>query len=194
MQSNCIALQLDRKRLDTWGKDESFISSRLYFPTSDIIEDNYGFTTSSEIVHAKSIEITVKNHLVAELDDINLAIKESSYLYSLEEGWDGAKAKKIPTFLLERAFNFLRNYAEYLFDLYNFKLIAPNISPLSDGSIDLEWRTPSCILLINFKNTQDDIAYYYGELIEEKEKFNVNGEISTRSPLSTFALWLKNLK
>lgn len=125
---------------------------------------------------------------------ISKAIDEARYILNLSSNWDDDGAVKIPQFVFDRATDFLSKYSDALKNIYKFDFPVPAIQPLKDGSIDLEWDTNKGFLLINFKNTEEFIAYYYGEIkTGDKGKIDYNGEIKTEMVINTVLSWFKDL-
>jgi hypothetical protein len=128
------------------------------------------------------------------LDKIYAEIKYSKSLLDLKSNWDDNDAIPINPIILNRATSFLENYAKRILDLYRKTLITPSIMPVSDGSIDLEWTTKSSSFLINFKNSNEEVAFYYGEYRDnETILFDTNGQVSTQTINDKFASYLADL-
>jgi hypothetical protein len=129
-----------------------------------------------------------------KLSHIEDAIEDAKYISTLESGWDGENAIPPPIHILERAVNFVRNYSYFVRDKFDIVIVAPHISPLRDGSIDLSWTASNGYLLINIKNTTESVAYYYGEMYEDNKKIiDANGEISPDNVINTFVSWFTYL-
>lgn len=126
-----------------------------------------------------------------ELIHISNTIHDSLKILTLKNNWDEEGAVEIPKYVLGKAIDFLTKYSIRLFDVFDTTIPAPDINPLSDGSIDLEWKTENAILLVHFKNSRENVAFYYGK-IRDKE-FDINGKIPTNTVEDTFASWFKNL-
>lgn len=147
--------------------------------------------TIAEIQKENKISLKIKHsELSNELSHIEEAIQEARQLLELESNWDGEGAIKIPLLIFNRAIQFLKSYSVFLKTEYSCIIIAPEITPLKNGSIDLYWKIENASLLINIKNGKDEIAYYYGELYNHnKQAFDINGQIPTDTTLDMFASW-----
>ena len=133
--------------------------------------------------------------LPKDLEHISKAISEAQFIPNLQNDWDDNNALKIPTQIFERAIQFVKSYALFLYDKYGFLLVEPSIMPVPDGSIDISWNTPNASLLICIKNQQDEVAYYYGEFFENDQKVDSNGQIPTNTTMASFAnSWLRNIQ
>ena len=140
--------------------------------------------------NAVPIEISIKNTFPAELSHIENAVLDARSILELESNWDDEGALKVPLHIFNRAMDFIRNYSTFVRNNFQIVIIAPDINPLRDGSIDLYWKTKNASLLVNIKNDDDEIAYYYGVLYnQDKNTFDINGQISTNSTIDMFASW-----
>jgi hypothetical protein len=133
------------------------------------------------------------NDLPHELEHINKAIEDSKYILNLKSGWDQAGAQMPSKNAFNYAVSFLKKYSTRLFDIFNVNIEAPSIHPLNDGSIDLEWISDRATFLINFKNNQDNIAFYYAKVITETNQINdSNGQATIEVVSDEVAVWLIN--
>ena len=156
------------------------------------------FNHSGQIFVFPKNSITYKGNkkedlLPVELSHIEASIEDSEYILDLEYGWDEDKAVPIPQYIYNRAIAFIKKYSISLFEK-NIIIVDPTISPLSDGSIDILWETKKNSLLVNIKNTDREIAYYYGISDIDDTKADFNGKISTNSFNPFFASWLKEFQ
>ena len=117
--------------------------------------------------------------VIKPLEKIDEAIRDSEFIKTLDFGWDDEGAIPVPQEIYERAIRFLRLYATHIQYTYGVALSKPSISPLSDGSIDIYWKTPNASLLICIKNQKEEVAYYYGQITEGDKLGDANGEIPT---------------
>lgn len=128
------------------------------------------------------------------LVEINNRIKASEKILMLKYNWDDDGAKPVNQIVYKRAIKFLEDCSNFIYNVWGKILIAPDIAPVNDGSIDLEWTLESSSFLINFKNTKEGIAFYYGEFKDNKNiVFDTNGQINTGSIQNKFALYLSYL-
>ncbi len=180
-------------------EDDSFdevIRERLFMPCKKIDKMDEvlisGSVLLSKRASTKPIMLEVsRNTFPLALANIEEAIEDAKSILTIEDECEGNVS--VPPYILEKAAYFLRSYASHLYNIYGCILSAPNISALKNGSIDLEWNVDDASLLINVKNSREEIAFYYGEFIHNGKKFDVNGQVPTDSTISTFADWLKSL-
>ena len=123
----------------------------------------------------------------SQLDEL---IEQSKYMLALEEGWDEEDALPIGKAIWENATSFLRAYAGYIHQHYEIQLELPEINPLRDGSIDLEWRTSSGRLLINFDKENPREASFYGDRYADEDC--IKGNVDITGIREHLAIWMKN--
>lgn len=124
-----------------------------------------------------------------ELANIYNLINDHQYLLHLTETLDGTAKLHIAKETFSSAASFLKDYAKRVFMLYNVVVEPPVISPLKDGSIDLEWLNDKATLLINFKNEKTPLDFYYGKLLDQT--YDTNGQITPTLIKDSLADWLK---
>jgi hypothetical protein len=116
------------------------------------------------------------NHIIA-------AIRKSYSILDLQDNWDSEGAVAVKFATLERTVSFLLTSAIQLWKLHGICLDAPDISPVTDGSIDLHWRKGGGELLINVPSDASEPLSYYGD--------NSIGQIvKGHLPLPMKNLWL----
>jgi hypothetical protein len=108
--------------------------------------------------------------------------KDGEYLLSLKENWDSEGALAISESIYNRAKSFIIEFSKCIVDniAYIKTVTTPILTPLNDGSIDVLWKNESSSLLINFNNTVEYRAYYYGQILDVNKKitFDCNGKIN----------------
>jgi len=117
-------------------------------------------------------------------------IEQSRYILTLEEGWDEEDALPVNKAIWENATSFLRAYAKYINQHYDFSFELPEINPLRDGSIDLEWRTSKGRLLINFNEKNPHEASFYGDRYADED--SIKGNVDVKEVKEHLAIWMKN--
>jgi hypothetical protein len=124
-----------------------------------------------------------------QLKHIEQSIDEARFILALKENWDDNGAYKIQKNVFTTAQSLLEKYALFIANDLETIITAPDISPVKDGSIDLEWRTPHARMLVNVK-PNGKIAYYgdnYNDLNSIKGKIGVD-------PIQKFlAVWMTKL-
>ena len=66
---------------------------------------------------------------------------------------------------------------------------APDINPVKDGSIDLEWHTPNARMLINVNNSSK--IGYYGDNFNDLN--SIKGKVDNDSVQTFLAVWMTKL-
>ena len=182
-----------RRYEDFYGNN--FIAGKLCMP---FLEKKSDTVTITDNYKEKAYQIDVlendENLLPHKLTHINSAINNAKYITSLESDWDDDGAIDVQPQVFNRAIKFIRDYSIFILNNYDLVLVAPNISPLNDGSIDLLWETKDNSLLVNFKNDNSNKAFYYGVIGIRKEKYDFNGNIKTGTIFPVFTNWLKEYK
>ncbi|MGN7722272.1 hypothetical protein [Chitinophaga sp. 22620] len=127
------------------------------------------------------------------LKEIAEAVKESEFIFSLEEGWDDGRAKTISKDVWRLSVKFLLNYAREIFNASGQSIACPEINPCPDGSIDLSWRTPKARLLINIREVESKgiLAYFYGDL--RGDNMQIKGNVPSENIAEHLMVWMKNL-
>lgn len=125
---------------------------------------------------------------------IKKKIEHSRRILLYKDNWDDNGALQINPLIFERAVSFLERYAERIYDVCKKILIPPDIVPVNDGSVDLEWNLGGSMFLINFKNIEEPLAFYYGEFKDnENIIFDTNGQIVSTAVNDKFASYLSYL-
>lgn len=135
----------------------------------------------------KGNKIMTENSYNSKVDEL---IGQSRYILTLEEGWDEGDALPIDKTIWENATSFLRAYVTYISQQYGMGIELPEINPLRDGSIDLEWRTSRARLLINFNNRNPQKASFYGDRYANVDR--IKGNIDVKEVEAHLAIWMKN--
>jgi hypothetical protein len=160
---------------------------------------SYSHVESKEKISYKSRSFQYEaNNFIEEipihLTEVKQKIKDSRYILNYEYNWDDNGALPINPIIFDRAARFLESYTERIYDVCDKILISPEIVPVGDGSIDLEWTLENSSFLINFKNTKEEIAFYYGEFKDKDNViFDTNGQVNTSTVKDKFASYLSDL-
>jgi hypothetical protein len=187
-----FSIQPTPSNLSKWAEiynNNDFLEDKICMPQPKHLK---GLEKKNARLLHSGVEILKKSdQLPLRLSHIEIAIKDANYIVSLEDDWDSDGAIKIPSQIFNRAINFVIDYSISVFTNYNLVLVAPIISPVKDGSIDLLWETNENSLLVNIKNSFANDAFYYGVLDIRNQKNDFNGNIKTDNILSFFSIWLK---
>ena len=112
--------------------------------------------------------------------------------FKLDEGWDDNEDSPIHEEVWNGAIQFLIRYASYLNDHFGIVIDPPEVNPVSNGTVDLSWRTSNARMLINIrKESEELLAYFYGDLY--KNKYPIKGIVPITDIQEYLALWMKNL-
>lgn len=115
------------------------------------------------------------------------AIRGSSSILDLEDGWDDEGSPACSEVAWARAAEFLTRHTQWLWDQYSRVLDAPDILPGPDGSVDLHWDYPSYEMLINFPAEPHAMAGFYGD---DRGMVSVKGRFDPRAFNHGLLLWL----
>ncbi|SHN33299.1 hypothetical protein [Chitinophaga sp. CF418] len=135
----------------------------------------------------KDGEIKIAYTYKSKVDEL---IEQSKYILNLKEGWDEEDALPIDKTIWENATSFLRTYVNYIDQHYRIPFELPEINPLRDGSMDLEWRTAKGRLLINFNNRNPQKASFYGDRYANED--SIKGNVDIKEVKEHLAIWMKN--
>lgn len=123
---------------------------------------------------------------------IEEAIQEAQHITGLTNNWDEDGAQQISKETLDTAATFLKSYADYLSLTYNVEIDAPEINPVKNGSIDLEWHTQGAQMLINIRRKEGQYyAFYYGD--RYNDKMPIKGNVPMSEFSESLAVWMKYL-
>jgi hypothetical protein len=189
----------------------SLASNRLYFEEDDSrIEDEdsrevggFGRARSKRVddyraKHSHTIQDWSKYKpssafatMAAELQIQMVLAKaaiDAQVLRTLPDDWDGEGALKIEQDTVDRVLKVLRGALESA-DLQTVhKLANPNITPLSNGSVDIYWKSDTFTLLINVPAGDSDSAEFYGSNLGTG--YDLRGRIHMDGPNLRFLDWL----
>jgi hypothetical protein len=116
------------------------------------------------------------------------AATEARELLSLSDDWDGEGALKIQQQTVDRALMILRGALEAV-DFGSLpQLLKPDITPLSNGSVDVYWKSDTFTLLINVPAGDSDTAEFYGSNLGTG--YDLRGRIHMDGPNLRFLDWL----
>ena len=125
-----------------------------------------------------------------EIATFRQAIQEQvEELQSLEVDWDDSGALAPIPGNIDNAVNFL--WAAF-YDLQKSEifLCIPEVNACPDGSVDVVWRRNKAFMLINFRNPEEQIAFYYFD--EYNDKLGRQGGIQINEQIpADIQLYLK---
>jgi hypothetical protein len=133
--------------------------------------------------------VTLSTKIPQKLKHIELSISNAQSILNLTDNWDDDGALKVPVNVYNNAILFLKKYVLVILNDLKTVISAPEINPVKDGSIDLEWHTPQARMLINVK--KDEKIAYYGDNYND---FNsIKGKVDTQSVQTFLAVWMTKL-
>ena len=123
-------------------------------------------STEANLQEIKSLFLAVKASKQRKLEE--LLDKRANHILNLPDDWDDNGAEKFKKETLERVSNLLRSVFQDLWD----KMIDapfPLISPVPDGSVDINWETDIFELLVNVPAVNNMLVNLYGERLNHPE-------------------------
>jgi hypothetical protein len=133
--------------------------------------------------------ISLSTRIPQKLKHIELSINNAQSILNLAENWDDEGALKVSKNVHSSAILFLKKYALFLLNDLKTVISAPDINPVKDGSIDLEWHTPNARMLINVNNSGK--IGYYGDNFNDLN--SIKGKVAADSVQTFLAVWMTKL-
>jgi hypothetical protein len=133
--------------------------------------------------------ISLSTRIPQKLKHIELSISNAQSILNLAENWDDEGALKVSKNVHSSAILFLKKYALFLLNDLKTVISAPDINPVKDGSIDLEWHTPNARMLINVNNSGK--IGYYGDNFNDLN--SIKGKVDNDSVQTFLAVWMTKL-
>ena len=127
-----------------------------------------------------------------EFKDLNEEIiKSKDHILGLKNNWDGEGSKQFKKETLDLATNHLQKLSQRFFEAYKLIIHTPNIRPVADLSIDIQWKTEKMELTINFSEEFINLPSFYGK---DNEANEIQGILERKKiPLVIFP-WLKSVQ
>lgn len=155
-------------------------------------------TTSLYKIPKETVSIAADNSLTyneaafelpEQLSHIQKSIDVSAFIQTLSDNWDDEGGVAVSLDLYKSAIGFLKKHALFVFKTFDKIIAEPDIVPVKDGTIDLEWHTPYARMLINIKN--NNIASYYGDNLSNLN--SIKGKVATDEVELFLATWMTKL-
>lgn len=148
-------------------------------------------STSTISVTSKNVakSVTLSTKIPQKLKHIELSISNAQSILNLKDNWDDNGALQVPLKVYSSAILFLKKYALFILNNLETVISAPEINPVKDGSVDLEWHTPQARMLINLK--KDGKIAYYGDSYNDLN--SIKGKVDTQSVQTFLAVWMTKL-
>lgn len=124
---------------------------------------------------------------VSVFEPVERAIDASNYIRELREDWDGQVGRPYVSETLDRAIQFVREYAVLLSLKFGVIVSAPRILPGPDGSIDIHWKSDKHELLVNVPSNPEEPATFYGD---DYGSVNIKGSFKLSSTNLGLIGWL----
>jgi hypothetical protein len=119
--------------------------------------------------------------------ELEKAIDESVWILRLQAGWDGPGAQSISGTTWEKAVELIRKLGQSAINQFAEVLLAPQIGPVADGSIDIFWNGASENLLINVPADPETHATFDGV---RPDGSSITGSIAGSEDLAHLTAWL----
>jgi hypothetical protein len=132
---------------------------------------------------------TLSTRMPLKLKHIGLSISNAQSILTLKDNWDDEGARQIHKNIYDNAIIFLKKYSLFILNDLETVIAAPEINPVKDGSIDLEWHTPHARMLINIKN--NGVIAYYGDNYNDLN--SIKGKIVAEPIQKFLAVWMRKL-
>jgi uncharacterized protein (DUF4213/DUF364 family) len=120
---------------------------------------------------------------------LETAIANASVILTLPSNWDDDGALTVSETVFQSAMQFLRQYIAFIQTKFDTSIAIPNINPVKDGTIDLEWHTAQARMLVNIK--PNAIAGYYGDNLNNMN--SIKGQVYTYEVQDFLASWMTKL-
>lgn len=137
-------------------------------------------STETNLQEIKNLFISVKATKERKLE--KLLDKRVNHILNLPENWDINGAEKFKKETLERVSNLLKKILQELWDQM-VDIPLPLISPVPDGSVDVNWETDKFELLINVPAKGNMLVNLYGERMshpEDEVEVRINYDMATQ--------------
>ena len=137
-------------------------------------------STETNLQEIKNLFISVKATKERMLE--KLLDKRVNHILNLSENWDDNGAEKFKKETLERVSNLLKKILQELWDQM-VDVPFPLISPVPDGSVDINWETDKFELLINVPAKDNLLVNLYGERMshpEDEVEVRINYDMATQ--------------
>ncbi|HEV7405932.1 MAG TPA: hypothetical protein VGO11_23505 [Chthoniobacteraceae bacterium] len=122
------------------------------------------------------------------LDRVRQQLYASRAILDLENDWDDCGSLAFEESHWRRVFEFVTGCLNSLWQNHGKTMLAPSIVPVSQGSIDIHWKTAESELLINVPSDPSLLATFYGDNFGRQK---VKGSLELQEDDYCLLLWLK---
>jgi hypothetical protein len=191
-----MTLVADRKSWSKKIQEPWYKSDTLgYFESENHEIDPHGLrediripARSFKLPNTKSLAKQIMGVVIpSDLSNVAEAIERSKYILELLDDWDGEGSKKYKQETWDRAIQFLLRSTISAWHAKRIVPKTPRIYHGPEGSIDVYWETPGRVLLVNFPESKEDSATFYGSTETGSE---VKGQFATKDEAPWLILWL----
>ncbi len=173
----------------------------------ELTEGYYGIRTLKGLVSDDRPKVLYRSHAVPTQIALNIGerwfylnsklrhlydvILDSRKILDLKEDWDQDGAIAVNKEIYFRAIETLIAYSNNVLNVHNIAINAPHISVAADGSIDLDWKTPTSELLLTILNTEDFSLHYYGD--DGNNNTVIKGTLNESRINEDLSYWMRKL-
>ncbi len=123
----------------------------------------------------------------SELRYLEAPIERSREILSWEDDWDGEGSPGYAQATWDRAIAFVICNAMRLYSLQGVRVVAPDVWPGPDGSIDIRWQNKGRDLLINVPVEEGEPATFHGD---DNDNNVVKGHLNLSARNDWLLMWL----
>ena len=135
-----------------------------------------------------SVTAAARDHsLPPELHDVEEAIRGSRWILEIEPDEDAGVTEPYSEAILDRAAEFLRRHALWLWKNHGVVVEAPRLEPGPSGSIDIHWKAPRYELLVNIRKDPAAPAGFYGD---DYGSISIEGTLDSSASNRGLLMWL----
>ncbi len=106
----------------------------------------------------------------------------------MPDNWDGEAATAISETTWQRAADFVLRSSAELCNRFQVSPGVPDLAPVPDGSVDIDWRLNGHELIVNVPKDQSAPAAYYGD--DGAGSRSIKGKLDLNAPNQWLFFWL----
>lgn len=139
---------------------------------------------------AASIESSLRrlDDLREALQQIKEAVTASHRMVELQENWDRDGGTAISEATWQRATDFVLRISTELCNRFQVSPSVPDIAPVPDGSVDIDWRFNGHELIVNVPADSSANVGYYGD--DGSGGHSIKGKLDLNAPNQWLFFWL----
>lgn len=143
--------------------------------------------TRAALILCTAVERSQESILPPDLEHIEEAIRRSRLILEIEPDEDAGVPGPYGEAVLDRAAEFLRKHALWLWTSHGVVIDAPRLEPGPNGSIDIHWKTPCYELLVNIPREPSALAGFYGD---DYGSISIEGTLDPSASNRGLLMWL----